>query len=462
MADFGYWQLCTNLYYLAKRSTTKTSEGIKIVTLGGQLDETIIGGLSKEKYLPFHTVGDAKALYGANTADILLTACWPASIRAGSKVALPDGTSEPAGLEHIADLCAHLKPKYHFSTSSNLFYEREPFFHMKTEESPNPRLLTRFISLAAHGNAKKQKSLYAFSLQPSAEPPATLPPGTTASPFSTRPSKRRAALDPEPYTRFGGDTSSHHHNKRGRRDRQPPPGPGECFFCLANPNLATHLICSIGDEAYLTTAKGPLTTSTTNASSGLDFPGHVLLIPLAHTATLGLIPDLETRGSTHKEMERYKGALQTMVSRRSGDKIGAVTYEVSRAGGIHTHWQFLPVPGSLIRKGLVEAAFRVEAENLKYPPFQTRDPGVGETDGDFFRVWIWASPCGEEEETAKCLMLPMDDSFRFDLQFGRRVLAKLLGLEKRLQWKDCAQDEEEEKMDVKRFNDAFKEFNPSS
>jgi hypothetical protein len=51
-----------------------------------------------------------------------------------------------------------------------------------------------------------------------------------------------------------------------------------------------------------------------------------------------------------------------------------------------------------------------------------------------------------------------DDSVRFSLQFGRVVLAKLLGLEKRIQWRDCAQTEEEESRDIEAFKNAFKEY----
>jgi hypothetical protein len=54
--------------------------------------------------------------------------------------------------------------------------------------------------------------------------------------------------------------------------------------------------------------------------------------------------------------------------------------------------------------------------------------------------------------------MPFDDSMRFDLQFGRKVLAKLLGLEKRLQWRDCEQTVPEEEKDVKAFKAAFKIF----
>lgn len=355
--------------------------------------------MSKEQYLPFHTVGDAKALHGVNNTDILLTSVWPASIRQGSKVLIPEGAADPAGHEHIAKLCSVLKPRYHFS-SSEFFYEREPFFHNPTEEAPDFRPLTRFISLAPHGNAAKQKSLYAFSLQFSVDLTAPLPIGTTASPLNARGTKRQA-LDPSPYSRFSNDNNEYRHKRgKGRRgQRQPPPGPDQCFFCLSNPTLATHLISSIGDDAYLTIAKGPLTTSTTNAGLGVEYPAHALIIPLTHSPTIALIPDEDdARKKTFVEMNKFKVALQNMIADRSNNMLGTVTYEISKASGVHTHWQFLPIPADLIRKGLVEAAFRVEAENLSYPNFQDRDPGIGENEGDFFRVWIWTPPIQDEAE----------------------------------------------------------------
>ena len=155
------------------------------------MDDTIIGGLSKEQYLPFHTVDDAKALRGANTADILLTASWPASIRTGSKVPIPEAGVEPTGYDHISQLCAELKPRYHFSSSPTFYYEREPFFHTPTEDAPDFRPLTRFISLAAHGNPNKQKSISAFNLRATVDVTAPLPLGVTASPFSPVAAARR-------------------------------------------------------------------------------------------------------------------------------------------------------------------------------------------------------------------------------------------------------------------------------
>lgn len=417
-----------------------------------------------EQHLPFHTFGDAKALQGAHTADILLTTSWPSLIRTGSRAPLPEGATDIAGSDHIADLCATLKPRYHFSVSPDFYFEREPFFHNPTPDAPDFRPLTRFISLAQHGNTTKQKALYAFTLQPTVDPTIPLPAGTTASPFLSRSNPRkRPARDTEQYSRYGNHDRNGYDNKRGRGNRgqrQPPPGPDQCFFCLSNPTLATHLISSIGDDAYLTIAKGPLTTSNTYTASGIDFPAHALIVPLTHAATIAMMPEEDdSRQKTYDEMTKFKERLQSMISKRSENKLGAVTYEISKGNGVHTHWQFIPVDADLIRKGLVEAAFRVEAENSSYPPFEVRDPGLGLNDGDFFRAWIWTPPDEENPEgTTKCITMPFDYQHRFSLQFGRTVLAKLLSLEKRLQWRDCTQTEDEEKKDIAAFKAAFAEF----
>ncbi|KAJ9665175.1 hypothetical protein H2201_004649 [Coniosporium apollinis] len=459
-------EVCPNLYFLGKRTTIKTSEGIKIVALGGSLDTNITAGISKDKYSPFYSEDDAKVLRGANSADILVTSQWPAAIRTGSKIEVDFLGRDPTSQQCIAELCSALKPRYHFSISSEAFYEREPFFHASSEVAPDTYPVTRFLSLASYGNARKQKWIYAFSIDPSAAPPIAITPGTTASPLSFVGKKRPAQPSQESSYRFSTDSS--HHRRPHKRARAAPPTSGECFFCLSNPNLATHLITSIGTDAYLTTAKGPLSTSSTYDS--LDFPSHILIIPLTHTPTLAAIRPDDDRRNVYNEMQRYRRALQSMLTVVGGSKLGAVTWEVSRAGGIHTHWQFLPVPIDLIRRGLVEAAFKVEAENERYPAFQKRDVGDGaDEQSDFFRVLIWSplgKASGESNESDELrmqgketpLVLPLDASFRFDLQFGRRVLAKLLGLEKRAHWQDCGQTHEDEVADAEEFKKAFKPF----
>lgn len=444
------------------------------MTLGGNLDEKIVGGLSQEQHLPYHTVGDAKVLHGANSADILLTACWPASIRTGSKVVIPSGSDAvlpPLGLQHISELCAALKPRYHFSASPSIYYNREPFFHKPSLDEPDVRPITRFISIADYGN-KLQKTKFAFTLSP-LDPSAPLPDGCTASPFIVAPTdpkgaagsikRSRGNLEADPFE------SQHpsRYQRSGRGHRRPQlPGPDQCFFCIANETVSQHLVCSIGDHSYITTAKGPLTTREIFSDVGLTFPGHILIIPLAHESVISLINEADSPDSktdTFNEMTQYRTTLQKMIAKVSSNKLGSVTYEISRAYGVHNQWQFVPVLASTITADLVEAAFKVEAENLRYPEFEVRDPGLGEKEGDFFRVWIYTPPTEENKEgSTKCLLLPLNDSVRFSLQFGRQVLAKLMGLERRFQWRDCDQTQAEEVVDVEAFKTAFKDFDFTS
>ncbi|KAI5926633.1 CwfJ C-terminus 1-domain-containing protein-like protein [Camillea tinctor] len=447
--------ICENLHFLGKRSITKTSDGVRIVTLGGILDKTVIGGQSKEQHLPFYTADDAKALRGANTTDILLTTSWPSSVWTNSNVTLtPENQAAIASSAEVADLCAALKPKYHFSASTtDFFYEREPFFHPESTEGES-KYVTRFISLAPYGNSVKAKALYAFNIVP-AESVTTIPQGSTVSPFLSRMgSKKRTAQNVDGYSRFSNDHDQGRGRNKRRRGRSPPPGPDRCFFCLTNTDVDTHMICSIGDESYVTTAKGPLPASDHFESYGLSFPGHQLIIPLPHEPTIRAMG--EDAEKTYKEMVRYREALQAMVASQSKHKLGAVTWEISRQSGVHAHWQFLPVPIELISKGLVEAGFKVEAENRQYPPFEEVQLGSSVDEvGDFFRLWIW---CDDSDVSirGKELVMRFDGSIRFDLQFGRRVIAKLLGLESRLSWRDVAQPLQEETTDVEKFKEAFK------
>lgn len=460
-------EIAPNLHYLGKRSVTKTEDGVRIVALGGILDTEIVAGQSKEQHLPFHTLDDAKALRGANSADILLTTLWPAGVWKGPTTNVPAEASKIPATESIAELCAALKPKYHFSMSPDVFfYEREPFFHAPAGEETEPSMeVTRFISMAPYGNAAKAKAMYAFTL--SRESPLSLPQGSTVSPFSRPQGKKRPAPDSS-YSRFSNAHEYDNRRRKQRRERSPPPGPDRCFFCLSNPNLSTHMVVSIGDESYTATAKGPLPSADTFADRGLSFPAHMVIVPLTHapTVTAAAMGEAEAQ-NTFNEMKRFRDAMQAAVSTKSKRRLGAVTFEINRARGIHAHWQFCPVPAEMVVNGLVEAAFRVEAENMKLPKFEVKDFDLAdEVPGEFFRVWIWAEEEGAAGDgdgevdggriVGKSLVMRFDEGVRFDLQFGRRVLAKLLKLDKRLIWQDVQQTEQEEVADATAFREAVK------
>ncbi|PMB73088.1 CWF19-like protein [Beauveria bassiana] len=486
--------VCPNLHFLGRRSVTKTSDGLRIVSLGGALVDSLppnddngnqdgaAGNNSKEQHVAFHTQDDARSLKGANGADILLTSTWPADIWKYSKVPLDDAhksqVAAAAASRCVAELCAALRPRYHLTASPGaFFYEREPFIQAAAAGNANSDdvSVTRFISLAPYGNAAKQKALYAFTLNKAVDD--AVPPGATASPLlSASRDKKRLRNDAD-----DGDASSynrysqHHDGRRQKRHRHhhqlPPPGPDQCFFCLSNPNTATHMVCSVGDDAYVTTAKGPLPLTTTYSSTSspstssssqhaLTFPGHLLIIPLPHTPTLSSSSS-SSLASARLEMTRFRLSLQSMLSRRFS--LGAITWEISRARNVHLVWQLVALPAALVTRGLAEAALRVEADAHNYPAFITKASTFSEEDedeaGDFVRVWLWAESDDDDAVHSKTLVMPLEAEARFDLQFVRRAVGKLLGLEaRRVRWQDCAQTEEEETKDAEAFREAFKEW----
>ncbi|KAK8055324.1 hypothetical protein PG993_000551 [Apiospora rasikravindrae] len=435
-------EICENLHFLGKRSIITTSDGIRIVTLGGILDREILGGTSKEQHLPFHTAGDAKALRGANKTDILLTSTWSSNVWANSKVPLDLANKDAvASSPEVAELCTALKPRYHLTFSpADFFYEREPFFYPTAGEQGDAKEVTRFLSLAPYGNSAKQKAIYAFSLEAGVTPD-TLPPGSTVSPFNPReaPSELRQApmviLDASPKT-----TMTAH-----------PAAEGVIAHLLRTPAAASSAL-----EAYITTAKGPLPPADHFSDQGLNFPGHQIIIPLAHEPNMRAIHAKSPAAFT--EMTRLRDALQAMIATQSNYSLGVVTWEISRANNIHHHWQLMPVPSKLVREGLIELGFKAQAEDSKHPPFEEKDIGSGvDESGDFLRLCLWS----DDRDTGimgKQLVMPIDDTFRFDLQLPRKVLAKFLNLENRIRWQDVEQSVAEETQDADHFKAAFKKW----
>ena len=164
------------------------------------------------------------------------------------------------------------------------------------------------------------------------------PTGATANPFK----KREFSMD-DRTCRICGDSSHLSYDcpqKTSRKKRRRVVGrtfpsfirlivANDCFFCLSNVNVAKHLIVSIGTEIYLALAKGPLTTAE---NVGMPFPGHVLIISIAHTPI--------TSASETDEMESYRTKLTNFFEARN---CNAVTFEIRSSSGIHAHWQVIPV-----------------------------------------------------------------------------------------------------------------------
>ena len=172
--------VCPNLIYLGRKGTFTTSDGVRIISLGGRRVESD-GSLTQAigKFDPAFLDSDTGGLRGAHSAHILLTNQWPAEVARLSGIPVPDDIAAEGGAKSIADLCETLKPWYHFSSTPLAMWEREPFKQPVEYDSLEEAKITRFKSAASITTSNKSW-MSAFSIDTSRPPAAEV---VTATPF---------------------------------------------------------------------------------------------------------------------------------------------------------------------------------------------------------------------------------------------------------------------------------------
>ena len=461
-------EVCPNLIYLGRKGTFSTSDGFRIVSLGGKVvhsDAKVTQAIGK--FDPLFTESDAKALHGAHSAHILLTNQWPTNVTRLSNIEVPSQIDKDQSSQSIANLCLALKPWYHFSSSPGAVWEREPFKQPDEYGSLEEATPTRFKSLASI-NASTKEWMSPFSLDTTRPPPA---PQTTEVPFlKGSPPAKRPRLDDqdEEYFRYSG---------RRKHKRPRHFDASDCFMCLNKPGFKAHMVVSIGDESLVTIQRGPLPLSTTFPE--LSFSGHLMIIPHYHAA------DELAQGrrsadevsAEFTEMTKFRKALSKMIGVKSQGKLGAVCWEVNRTGIRHFHWQLIAVQAEQIRKGLIDAAFKVLAEKRKHQLFEDCDPDKQlEQRSDYFRVWTWAPPANPVEQAdehvngaedtgmSKSMFFSLPAAEQgFHIWFGREVIAGILQLEDRVNWQSAlhpneAEEQKIEEREAAGLKDDFAEY----
>ena len=473
-------EVCPNLIFLGRKGTIKTSEGIRIACLGGEMltEAASTDSTPLDRYSPHYTLADARGLHGAHSADILITNQFPQGILNGSHVQISDHIRSIEGERCISDLCATLKPRYHFASTPESWFKREPFEQPADYDSTDHKSVVFFESLASLSKSSKELKWHSgFKLDPSVQP--SEPQNLTASPFAQlllSESRKRRALEGQnqAYSRYNNGHADERPHKRHRK--QAAEGLAGCFFCMTDPGFRQHLVAAIGTSAYLTVPKGPLPLRDTFPSLG--FPGHILIIPTLHTQEEDLAKVREDAevSAEYEEVKAYRKALYKMVQQKGSGCLGAVCWEANRSRVRHQHWQFCPVPAQHAAGGLVEAAFKIERENSDLPLFQACDPEkVLKQKSDYFRVWVWrpstlaSDPVAAADQVSSAkagegmeqsIFFPLPSNQKFDLQFGRKVMAKILKMEHRSDWRNTEQAEKDEERDRDAFKEAFEEFDP--
>ncbi|KAI9490653.1 CwfJ C-terminus 1-domain-containing protein-like protein [Zychaea mexicana] len=430
--DANDGEVCDNLYYLGKKGTLTTANGLKIAWLSGVPDNN---GFTDEDVQALKMT--KMPITAPAGVDILMTHLWPSGIENGSKAI----QAAPAnGSVTMAQLAAALKPRYYFAAAEGAFCEREPYKNVTGFGPPDERAVdhvTRFIGLGNFLNDTKQRWFYAFNMEPLIKSPEALTasfPTTTECPF-TKEAIAAGKKRPHPEE---DDSGSFFWGGQQNPKRQVE----SCWFCLANPKLEKHLIVSIGSELYATLAKGPLVSS--QDKSGVPGGGHIILVPVTHYTTFNKVP-AETHAQLTGEIEKYKNALRAMFAEYGQDML---VFELSRQSFMgHAHMQIVPVPKD--KSDSIEATARQAA---KQEGFELTDQVPTGPDVNFFKL---------ELPNGKSLVHVLQPRERFNLQFGRLIAAKVLGHPEREDWKTCKQTTDEEKNDTSAFKDAFKKYDPT-
>jgi hypothetical protein len=168
--------------------------------------------------------------------------------------------SEEFGSELIANLAMKIKPRYHFSATQNVFFERLPYRN-HTMLLEKEKHLTRFLSVAQVNPKNKPKYLYAFNIIPSkkinyVEIVRQTVNLATDCPYSNQVTVKSS--DDQPTLQYFYDAAHiqkmneiNESNKRKMeavQNKQQEP----CWFCLGGSQVERHLIVSVGDKVIST------------------------------------------------------------------------------------------------------------------------------------------------------------------------------------------------------------------
>ena len=358
-------------------------------------------------------VAELRAL-GASAAfggvDVLLSARWPRGFfRAIDPTSLPadllpDKDLPEVGSEALAELAVGLRARYHFCGGEGQAYARPAY---RLPVGGGATQVCRLVALAPVGPDKKQKWLHALSLVPLAKmAPGALaqePAGTTDCPY--------------PYARLasgGGGGGGKRQRTEYVKDSRAWVN-SSCWFCMSAPQFEAHLVASISDEAYVTLAKGPLV------------PHHCLVIPISHKpSSLDLAPHEQA------EVAAYCDALRACFA-ASGESVLIFERYMGSGSFEHMHLQVVPLPHHLATgaRDAFVARGKSRGINFEVLPAGASLASRFEARGTepFFRVEL---PSGEQ-----LLHMLASCPRKHPLQFGREVVAAMLGAPHRADWKVC-------------------------
>ncbi|KAJ0090082.1 hypothetical protein Patl1_13476 [Pistacia atlantica] len=468
-------KISNNLFWL-KGSGKFTLYGLSVLYLSGRQSSNgqQFGTYNQDDVDALRALAEEPGIVDLFLTYPFLTNEWPSGVTNRAATSdIPAGISDSSGSDAtVSELVAEIKPRYHIAGSKGVFYAREPYSNIDAVH------VTRFLGLAPIGNKDKQKFIHAISPTPasamSAAEISMKSPNTTLSPYtlidqaanSKEATKRPndSVLDsqywrydvPQKRHKHGGgkcekgpecnfkhslqsEGESHSH-RRSASENAAANRSKECWFCLSSPNVESHLIVSIGEHYYCALPKGPLVQD------------HALIVPVEHSPnTISLSPESEM------ELGKFQSSLKLYYKKQEKE---TVFFEWVSKRGTHANLQAVPIPSS--KAAVVQEIFNLAAEKLgfKLLAIKSNNSSDGrkslrtqfDRNSSFFYVEL---PGGI------ILSHIVEENERFPAQFGREVLAGLLNIAEKADWRNCTSGKDEEVKMAENFKKRFEEFDPN-
>lgn len=371
--------------------------------------------------------------------DIIVSDPWPEAVARKELLTM-------VGDSYVDDVIRKTKPRYHFATGKThgKFFENDPIAITDSAHY-------RFVSLAEEGLG--QRWFYAFSVE-------SLNDGLDCegSGFEQffRPFSDYLLKDTSDYPLQNTSENFKRCSDQIVPIQLTPPqkkqklvSPQDCFFCLSNPKLESHMVVAIGEHSYLAVAKGPMPLP----QKPLEFSGHLIIIPIDHVAT---IEDVSTQRG---EMNKFLGKIAEAYLSKS---FALIAFEIFRPENVHFHIQLMPVPLENVDETFDRAlAERTRQNNEKSERNQKldfdEDPEKKDNyiaSGKFIRFSIYSGKTNDP----RTVVAPLSSEKPVDLQFPRRVMAFHLKCPKRTYWNRCTQTMGQESDECNKFKEFFRDY----
>jgi diadenosine tetraphosphate (Ap4A) HIT family hydrolase len=216
---------------------------------------------------------------------------------------------------------------------------------------------------------------------------------------------------------------------RFERQHFPADSRKDCWFCLASEDCEKHLITGVYDLCYSAMPKGPV------------HPGHVLLIPVHHSSK-GAFAD----PAVAEEIESTKRMLREHASKAYDMDLFVFERAIETIHGYHTHVQCVPVERGLGVQ--LQATMMAQAKKagviLRELSSDLNLKAVLPDDDDSSGYFYIEIP--DSRNTYKRFLYKHDaySGVQLPLQFGREILAAVLGKPQLAHWKSCVLDRDQE------------------